>query len=70
MRVSQKVKGFLKKKAKLFYIYRNEADITFQHNHPRLQRTGSSVSQDFNSVGKKVFLFASIFTASMTSSSD
>jgi hypothetical protein len=55
MRVSQKVKGILK--TRLFLIYRNKTNITFQRNPLRLQSSGSSVSKDFliPSEKKKVF---------------
>jgi hypothetical protein len=54
-----KVKGLLKKH--VFYIYINETNITFQPNPPRLQRTGSSVSQVlFLILPGKSFLVASL----------
>jgi hypothetical protein len=45
-RISQKVKGLLKK-AHLLQMYLNETNITFQRNPPRLQRTGSITTQGF-----------------------
>jgi hypothetical protein len=41
-------------------MYGNENNVTFRRKTPRLQRTGSSVPQVFNSVRKKVFLVASL----------
>jgi hypothetical protein len=58
-RVSQKVKGLFKK-AHLLQIYRNETNITFQRNPPRLQRTASSVSQIFLNASEKSFLVESL----------
>jgi hypothetical protein len=54
------VKGLFKKKAHLMCIYRNETNITFQRNPPRLQRTGSRVSHVFLIPSEKSFLVASL----------
>jgi hypothetical protein len=52
-RASQKVKGL--KKTLLLQKYKNEANITFQRNTHRLQRTGFGISQVFSFCQKKVF---------------